>query len=135
MSFLKFIKDRKLYILIYYISIVIASLVSILDALNNSYKIKLSNVFYVLFLTSLLLFLFLYYDYRKKSKFLNILNENKDKNDLNYIFRLEESISPEYEIIQDAIISNFEKYTDILNLYKDQSELNNKFNNWIGYTK
>ena len=132
MSFLKFIKDRKLYILIYYISIVIASLVSILDALNNSYKIKLSNVFYVLFLTSLLLFLFLYYDYRKKSKFLNILNENKDKNDLNYIFRLEESISPEYEIIQDAIISNFEKYTDILNLYKDQSELNNKFNNrWI----
>lgn len=132
MRFKEYLKDKVLYIIIYYLSVVISISVSILDALNNNYNIKLSNVMYVIFLSSLFLMILLIYDYKKKNKFLKILNENKEKNDLNYVFRLEENINNEYDIIRDSIINNYENYMEILNLYKEKSDINNKFNNrWI----
>lgn len=133
MSFLEYIKNKYKLILIYFLSTILAMVVILLGIINDGYSIPNTNIYYSVFLSSIILIIYLYLDYKKKKKFLDVLESSILGNiDLNNILKLEKDVNGEYELIRKYIINNYKSYMENLNIYKDQSELQNKFNNrWI----
>lgn len=133
MSLLDYIKIKSKGIMLYYLSILISILIVLLGTLNSGYPISHMNILYALFLSTIFLGIYITIGYKKKKRFLDVLESGlRENKDLNNVLNLPKDINGEYEIFRKYIIQNYEEYIKNLNIYKDSSELQNKFNNrWI----
>ncbi len=137
MKFKDFLKDKLLYIFIYFISTFLAITIMMLDLIIREEKLKISNIIYAFVLSSVFLVIFLYIDYMKKRKFYNLINSKRNNDcDLTYVFNIPDNLSKEYDFFKEILISNYLKYIDTLEKYKKTSETQNYFNNrWIHQMK
>lgn len=132
-----FLKDKFLYIIIYFISIILVIAIMMLDLRIRKESLKLSNITYALILSSIFLGIFLFIDYRKKKKFYNSISSILDKEkDLTHIFNIPDNISIEYDSFKEILINNYGDYIDTLERYRKSAETQNYFNNrWIHQMK
>lgn len=86
MKFKDFLKDKLLYIFIYFISTFLAITIMMLDLIIREEKLKISNIIYAFVLSSVFLVIFLYIDYMKKRKFYNLINSKRNNDSYLLIF-------------------------------------------------
>lgn len=133
MGFKKYLKDRITYIIIYYLSILLVIFIMMLDLIIRKEPIKISNVFYCLILSSILLGLLIVIDYSKKKKFYEPINYGMEREEnLEYIFNIPENISKEHDFLKEVLTRNYLIYMSILEKnqkkFKRQMDFNNR---WI----
>ncbi len=108
MGFKKYLKDRITYIIIYYLSILLVIFIMMLDLIIRKEPIKISNVFYCLILSSILLGLLIVIDYSKKKKFYEPINYGMEREEnLEYIFNIPENISKEHDFFKEVLTRNY----------------------------
>ncbi len=133
MGFKKYLKDRITYTIIYYLSILLVIFIMMLDLIIRKEPIKISNVFYCLILSSILLGLLIVIDYSKKKKFYEPINYGMEREEnLEYIFNIPENISKEHDFLKEVLTRNYLIYMSILEKnqkkFKRQMDFNNR---WI----
>ena len=120
MGFKKYLKDRITYTIIYYLSILLVIFIMMLDLIIRKEPIKISNVFYCLILSSILLGLLIVIDYSKKKKFYEPINYGMEREEnLEYIFNIPENISKEHDFLKEVLTRNYLIYMSILEKPKE----------------
>ncbi len=133
MRFKDYLKDRFLYILIYFISISIVISIMMLDLIIRKESLNIWNIIYSFILSSIFLGIILSIDYIKKKKFYSSIDyEVWEDENLQYIFNIPDNINREYDFLKEVLIKNYLTYTSILEKYRHKSKMQIDFNNrWI----
>ncbi len=137
MKFKDYLRDRLLYIIIYFISTFLTITIMMLDLIIRQETLKMSNIIYAFMLSFILLCILMTIDYMKKRKFYRILNYGLDKNkELQYIFNIPDNINKEYDAIKELLINNYITYKNTLEKYTKASKTHTDFNNrWVHQMK
>lgn len=133
MKFRNYLKDRFLYIIIYFISISVVISVMMLDLIIRKEPINIWNIVYSLILSSIFLGIIISIDYIKKKKFYSSIDyEIWENENLQYIFNIPDNINREYDFLKEVLIKNYLTYISILEKYRHTSKMQIDFNNrWI----
>ena len=100
MKFRNYLKDRFLYIIIYFISISVVISVMMLDLIIRKEPINIWNIVYSLILSSIFLGIIISIDYIKKKKFYSSNDyEICENENLQYIFNITDNINREYDFL------------------------------------
>ncbi|WP_160678069.1 sensor histidine kinase [Clostridium sp. C8-1-8] len=105
MKFKNFLKDRVLYIVVYFISNTTVILIMYLTLIINKINITKSNVFYAFFVSTILFLLFIVCDYYRNRSFLKQLEVIlKSEDTLNQSLSLGDGLSKEQEMFKKILI-------------------------------
>ncbi|KNF09599.1 sensor signal transduction histidine kinase [Gottschalkia purinilytica] len=120
MNFIKYLKDRISYFLIYFISIGLTIFIISLDLIIREEKLSTDNILYTLILSTILLIVFIVIDYSKKHGFYKGLNMALEENEnSNEIFKLPKDNSIEHELFKKLLIKNYDSYENKLEKYRE----------------
>lgn len=137
MNFKKYLKDRLLYIIFYFVAIGFTIIIMSLDLIIRKEKLKSSSIIYGIILSTIFLIILISIDYIKKNKFYKVINKGlKENQNLEYIFNLPDNISEEYNIIKEVLTNNYMIYESTLDRYRKTNKAQMEFNNrWIHQMK
>ncbi|WMM24114.1 sensor histidine kinase [Tissierella sp. MB52-C2] len=133
MNFKDYLKDKLLYIIIYFISIFLVITIMMLDLIIRKERLNISNIIYGFVLSFIALGVIILINYMKKKKFYSPINYSIDKDEhLQYIFNIPDNINNEYKFLREALVRNYTIYIDKLEKYKRNAKTQMDFNNrWI----
>lgn len=127
-----YLKDKLLYIAIYFMSIALVIIIMVLDLLINKISIDKFNILYAFILSFLGLGIILLLDYIKKKKFFDYIANTYNNHVMEQVFNIPEGVSYEYKLIKDIMVANYVNYIDILEKQKKSAKTQMNFNNrWI----
>ena len=137
MKFRDYLRDRLIYIFIYFISMSLVMAVMMLDLIIRGQNLNLMNIIYALLLSLMGLALILGIDYMKKGRFYGPLFKGlKEDYDMEYIFNTPDNLSKEFDLIKDILKSNYNIYMTTLEKQRKTSKSQMDFNNrWIHQMK
>ena len=137
MNLKKYLKDRLLYIVFYFISVSLAIIIMSLDLIIRKEKLSISSIIYAFILSTIFLIVLIALDYMKKNKFYKVINKGlKENENLEYIFNLPYNISEEHDVIKELLINNYMIYENTLDKYRKINKTQIDFNNrWINQMK
>lgn len=137
MNFKKYLKDRLLYIVFYFISVSLAIIIMSLDLIIRKERLSISNIIYAFILSSIFLIILIVVDYMKKNKFYQVINKGlKENENLEYIFNLPDNIGEEQDVVKELLINNYMIYENTLDKYRKINKTQIDFNNrWIHQMK
>ncbi|MEY8416991.1 sensor histidine kinase [Tissierella praeacuta] len=133
MKFKDYIKDRLLYIVIYFISISLVITIMMLDIIIRKERLNIVNIIYAFILGSIALGISISIEYIKKKRFYTPINYGLEKDeDLQYIYNIPDNISNEYSFLKKILIRDYTIYVNTLERYKKTTKTQMDFNNiWI----
>ena len=133
MKFKDYVKDKLLYIIIYFITIFLLITIMSLDLLIKKERLSIQNISYGVILSIIALGIILSIDYIRKNRFYGSINSNLDtEEDLQYIFNIPDNINEEYDYFKEILVRNYNLYMDKLEKYKRNTKTQMDFNNrWI----
>lgn len=133
MKFKDYLKDKLLYIVIYFISTFLVITIMMLDLIIRKEGLQISNIIYSFILSSIALVIIISIDYFKKKKFYSPINYGLDKDeDLQYIFNIPDNMNNEYKFLKEVLVRDYTIYINTLERYKKTVKNQMNFNNrWI----
>ena len=137
MDFKKYLKDRLLYIVFYFIAIGLTIVIMSLDLIIRKERLNFSSIIYAFILSSTFLTILIALDYIRKNKFYKVINKGlKEDKNLEYVFNLPNNLSKEHDIIKELLINDYMIYENILDKYRRTNKIQMDFNNrWIHQMK
>ncbi|WP_353093078.1 sensor histidine kinase [Tissierella praeacuta] len=133
MKFKDYIKDKLLYIVIYFISIFLVIAVMMLDIIIRKDRLNIANIIYSIILASIGLGVVILLEYIKKKRFYAPINYCLEKDeDLQYIYNIPDNINNEYDFLKQILVRDYNIYINTLEKYKKTTKSQMDFNNiWI----
>lgn len=133
MQFKDYMKDKTLYIIIYFINTLLVMTIMMLDLIIRKEFLKMSNIIYSFILSSIVLVILISIDFFRKKKVYDAINYGLcNEGDLQYIFNIPDNVSNEYKFLKEVLIRNYNIYINTLEKYKKTAKTQTDFNNrWI----
>lgn len=137
MNLKDYLKDRLIYILLYFLSTALVIIVMMLDVMVTNGDLNPYNIVYSLLLSLIILIIILFLDYMRKKKFYNAISSQiKSIDDLNYMFNIPDNINIEYDFLKKLLVKNYSVYVNTLEKYRKSFKTQTDFNNrWIHQMK
>lgn len=137
MNFKKYLMDKLLYILFFYINIIVVILVMHLSLTISLGLYPMENISYAFILSTVFLILFLIIDYSRKRPFYKSLNNIKSSsNGIENMLGVGEIRSREHLIYRDILFNNYKYYKDYLDKYEENQRQYIYFTNqWVHQMK
>ncbi|WEG11839.1 sensor histidine kinase [Pullulanibacillus sp. KACC 23026] len=133
---LDFLKDRLLYILVYFISISLSILVIQLDWLQSGNALGFSNILYIYILSLAVLIIYLAISYLNQMPFYRELKRARADESLERVIGLQSALTKEQLHFQELAQSTYQSFREELVRYQKQQEQHLTFiNQWVHHMK
>lgn len=132
-----FFKDRIGYMVVYFVSTSIVILIMYLTLIINKGVFTLNNILYAFMISTVLLTLFLLYDFYRNKPFYNQLNNIRcSKGDLDNILNIKDAGNTEQQIYREILLKTYKIYGDKLSKYEEERKQYIYFvNQWVHQMK
>ena len=132
-----YLKDRLIYILLYFLSSALTMVIMMLDLIVREEKIIIENIIYSFILVLVLLIFAIILDYMKKKSVYDSVNHGLDAEyDMGHIFNIPDNISHEHDTFKKLLINNYMNYENTLEKYKKNYKTQMDFKSrWIHQMK
>ncbi|MBB6214279.1 signal transduction histidine kinase [Anaerosolibacter carboniphilus] len=137
MRFREFLMDRIAYILVYFIGVSMAVLIMYLTLMINKKEFPGENVLYALLISSVVLIMFIAYDYYRNKSFYRQLNMILHENDdLDKLINIEDIRTNEHRIYKALLLKLYKTYSSKLVKYEEGHKQYMYFiNQWVHQMK
>lgn len=137
MNFKDYLKDRLIYILLYFLSTALIVIIMMLDIIVRKEELNLYNIAYAFLMSVIILTAIILLDYYKKKKFYNAIDcQIKSIDDLNYMFNIPDNINTEYDFLKKLLVKDYNVYVNTLEKYRKSFKTQTDFNNrWVHQMK
>jgi len=137
MSFIKHLKDRIGYLVIYFLNTLLIILTMNLTLIINHKDVSTGNILYAFLISSVLFIIFMTYDYLRMKPFYNYLNKAVEgKGDLDSILNISETRTQEQAMFNQILQESYRGYADKLAKYEENQKQYMYFiNQWVHQMK
>lgn len=137
MNFKDYLKDRLIFILLYFLSTALIVIIMMLDILIRKDELNLYNIAYAFLMSIMILTVIILLDYNRKNKFYNAIDyQIKSIDDLNYMFNIPDNINTEYDFLKKLLVKDYNVYVNTLEKYRKSFKTQTDFNNrWVHQMK